>query len=131
MPASLIWEVNDCGKVNGTGPYIVQELETDKGLTLVKMKITERYNPHLIYDLCKNDHRRGHQATMAMQSGELMPLTDCHASLPLFEKRTDTRFPFETSRSFCADEMARQKHFRMITSGQRSRRILTRKNFTQ
>ena len=39
--------ITDDGKVTGTGPYIVQELETDKGLTLVKNENYWNGTPHL------------------------------------------------------------------------------------
>ena len=39
--------ITEDGKVVGTGPYIVQELETDKGLTLVKNENYWNGMPHL------------------------------------------------------------------------------------
>lgn len=51
--------ITDDGKVTGTGPYIVQELETDKGLTLVKNENYWNGTPHLDTIYVKTIHRLG------------------------------------------------------------------------
>lgn len=94
--------ITEDGKVIGTGPYIVQELETDKGLTLVKNENYWNGTPHLdtIYVKTITD---GDTMTMAMQSGELDAVYGLpYASLPLFEKESYTISSCETSRSFFA-----------------------------
>lgn len=94
--------ITDDGKVVGTGPYIVQELETDKGLTLVKNENYWNGTPHLdtIYVKTITD---GDTMTMAMQSGELDAAYGLpYASLPLFENDPYTISSCETSRSFFA-----------------------------
>ena len=90
------------GKVVGTGPYIVQELETDKGVTLVKNETYWNGTPHLdkIYVKTITD---GDTMTMAMQSGELDAAYGLpYASLPLFKNEPYTISSCETSRSFFA-----------------------------
>lgn len=94
--------ITEDGKVVGTGPYIVQELETDKGLTLVKNENYWNGTPHLdtIYVKTITD---GDTMTMAMQSGELDAAYGLpYASLPLFENDPYTISSCETSRSFFA-----------------------------
>ncbi len=94
--------ITEDGKVTGTGPYIVQELETDKGLTLVKNENYWNGTPHLdtIYVKTITD---GDTMTMAMQSGELDAAYGLpYASLPLFENEPYTISSCETSRSFFA-----------------------------
>ena len=94
--------ITEDGKVVGTGPYIVQELETDKGLTLVKNENYWNGMPHLdtIYVKTITD---GDTMTMAMQSGELDAAYGLpYASLPLFENDPYTISSCETSRSFFA-----------------------------
>ena len=94
--------ITDDGKVTGTGPYIVQELETDKGLTLVKNENYWNGTPHLdtIYVKTITD---GDTMTMAMQSGELDAAYGLpYASLPLFENEPYTISSCETSRTFFA-----------------------------
>lgn len=90
------------GKVVGTGSYIVQELETDKGVTLVKNETYWNGTPHLdtIYVKTITD---GDTMTMAMQSGELDAAYGLpYASLPLFKNEPYTISSCETSRSFFA-----------------------------
>jgi len=90
------------GKVVGTGPYIVKELETDKGVTLVKNDNYWNGSPHLdtIYVKTITD---GDTMTMAMQSGELDAAYGLpYASLPLFKNEPYTISSCETSRSFFA-----------------------------
>ena len=90
------------GKVVGTGPYIVQDLETDKGVTLVKNENYWNGTPHLdkIYVKTITD---GDTMTMAMQSGELDAAYGLpYASLPLFKNEPYTISSCETSRSFFA-----------------------------
>lgn len=88
------------GNVSGTGPYRAVEVETDKGLTLVKNENYWNGTPHLdtIYVQTISD---GDTMTMAMQSGELdgaygLP----YASLPLFRSAPYSISSVETSRSF-------------------------------
>ena len=80
----------------------MQELETDKGLTLVKNENYWNGMPHLdtIYVKTITD---GDTMTMAMQSGELDAAYGLpYASLPLFENDPYTISSCETSRSFFA-----------------------------
>lgn len=92
--------VTEDGNVSGTGPYMATEVETDKGLTLVKNEAYWAGMPHLdtIYVKTISD---GDTMTMAMQSGELdgaygLP----YASLPLFAEEPYRISSVETSRSF-------------------------------
>lgn len=94
--------VTEDGNVAGTGPYIATEVETDKGLTLVKNENYWDGTPNLdtIYVQTISD---GDTMTMAMQSGELdgaygLP----YASLPLFSEAPYSISSVETSRSFFA-----------------------------
>ncbi len=88
------------GNVSATGPYKATEIETDKGLTLVKNEDYWNGTPRLdtIYVKTITD---GDTMTMSMQSGELdgaygLP----YASLSLFENEPYTISSVETSRSF-------------------------------
>lgn len=94
--------ITEDGNVSGTGPYKATEVETDKGLTLVKNEDYWNGTPKLdtIYVQTISD---GDTMTMAMQSGELdgaygLP----YASLPLFEGGSYSISSVETSRSFFA-----------------------------
>lgn len=94
--------ITEDGNVAGTGPYIATEVETDKGLTLVKNENYWDGTPNLdtIYVQTISD---GDTMTMAMQSGELdgaygLP----YASLPLFSEAPYGISSVETSRSFFA-----------------------------
>lgn len=92
--------ISDDGNVVGTGPYQAIEIETDKGLTLIKNDKYWDGTPHLdkIYVETISD---GDTLTMAMQSGQLdaaygLPYT----SLPLFAKEPYQISSIETSRTF-------------------------------
>lgn len=88
------------GNVSGTGPYMATQIETDKGLTLVKNKNYWNGTPKLDTINVKTISD-GDTMTMAMQSGELdgaygLP----YASLPLFANKPYSISSVETSRSF-------------------------------
>lgn len=94
--------ITDEGIVAGTGPYIVTELETDHGLTLVKNENYWDGTPSLdtIYVKTISD---GDTLTMALQSGELDAAYGLpYSSLPLFDNDSYTISSCETSRSFFA-----------------------------
>ena len=82
--------ITDDGNVSGTGPYMATELETDKGLTLVKNENYWNGTPKLdtIYVKTITD---GDTMTMALQSGELDAAYGLpYASLPLFANESYT-----------------------------------------
>lgn len=90
------------GNVSGTGPYIAEKVETDKGLTLVKNENYWDGMPKLdtIYVKTITD---GDTMTMAMQNKELDAAYGLpYASLPLFAEDPYTISSCDTSRSFFA-----------------------------
>lgn len=94
--------ITDDGNVSGTGPYKATEVETDKGLTLVKNENYWDGTPKLdtIYVQTISD---GDTMTMSMQSGELDAAYGLpYASLPLFQGEPYSISSVETSRSFFA-----------------------------
>lgn len=119
------------GNVSGTGPYRAVEVETDKGLTLVKNEDYWDEMPKLdtIYVRTISD---GDTMTMAMQSGELdgaygLP----YASLPLFAEEPYHISSVETSRTFFGQvnyetEALRDEKVRAAIAG-----AIDRENFTK
>lgn len=94
--------ITDDGNVSGTGPYRATEVETDKGLTLVKNENYWDGEPKLdtIYVRTITD---GDTMTMALQNGELDAAYGLpYGSLPLFSSDSYTISSCETSRSFFA-----------------------------
>lgn len=92
--------ITDDGNVSGTGPYIATEVETDKGLTLVKNENYWNGTPKLD-TICVKTISDGDTMTMAMQTGELDAAYGLpYASLPLFQNEPYTISSVETSRSF-------------------------------
>lgn len=94
--------ITDDGNVSGTGPYMAEKIETDKGLTLVKNENYWNGAPKLdrIIVTTMTD---GDTMTMALQSGELDAAYGLpYASLPLFKDAPYSISSCETSRTFFA-----------------------------
>jgi peptide/nickel transport system substrate-binding protein len=94
--------ITDDGNVSATGPYKATEIETDKGLTLVKNEDYWNGTPNLdtIYVKTISD---GDTLTMSLQSGEIDAAYGLpYSSLSLFESDPYTISSCETSRSFFA-----------------------------
>lgn len=92
--------ISDQGNVSGTGPYRVTELETDKGLTLVKNKEYWAGTPKLD-EIQVKTITDGDTMTMSMQSGELDAAYGLpYSSLALFQNSPYTVSSCATSRTF-------------------------------
>lgn len=123
--------ITEDGSVSGTGPYKATEVETDKGLTLVKNGDYWNGDPKLdtIYVKTITD---GDTLTMSLQSGELdgaygLP----YASLALFEDEPYTISSVETSRSFFATMNYRTKALQDKKVRQAVAAAIDKENFTQ
>lgn len=123
--------ITEDGNVSGTGPYRATEVETDKGLTLVKNEDYWDGTPKLdtIYVKTITD---GDTLTMSLQSGELdgaygLP----YASLALFENEPYTISSVETSRSFFATMNYETEALKDERVRQAVAAAIDKENFTQ